>query len=95
MMRHLFPLSPLALVLLLPACDGIGGTATTIEDPVPCQIATYRPFIGGPLGALDPVVVPQPYRVIRPGDAVTRDFIANRLNFFVSEDGRVADITCG
>jgi hypothetical protein len=89
-MKRLFALP----LILLAACD-LPATGTTVTDPVPCMAPTFARFVGEPLGVLDPLVVPQPYRVIRPGDAVTREFIANRMNFYVGADGRLADVTCG
>lgn len=38
---------------------------------------------------------PAPVRWIAPGTAVTSDYIAERLNLILDEDGRVATLRCG
>lgn len=35
------------------------------------------------------------YRVIRPGDSYTGDFIQSRLNIFVDEGGIIIELNCG
>ena len=37
----------------------------------------------------------RPYRIIRPGDAVTQDFSPERINLNVDETGMVTSVTCG
>ncbi|MEO1704828.1 MAG: I78 family peptidase inhibitor [Pseudomonadota bacterium] len=36
-----------------------------------------------------------PVRVIRPGTAVTMDFIATRLNIFLDDTDTVTRVSCG
>ena len=37
----------------------------------------------------------RPVRVIEPGDAVTQDFNAERVNVHVDTQGYVTEVTCG
>ncbi len=66
-----------------------------IAEPTPCTAPAYAGLIGQPEGALAGVVIPDPARIIRPGDPVTRDYREGRLNFMIDEAGRIADVTCG
>jgi len=34
-------------------------------------------------------------RVLRPGEATTREFIAGRVNIQLDANGRIAEIRCG
>ena len=37
----------------------------------------------------------RPYRIIKPGDAVTQDYSPDRINLNVDETGMVTSVTCG
>jgi hypothetical protein len=41
------------------------------------------------------VVGQRPLRTIRPGDAVTMDFVPGRLNIELDDDGRIKRCRCG
>jgi hypothetical protein len=45
--------------------------------------------------ALERVLILGPVRVIRPGMAVTMDHRPDRINFPISEAGRITRIHCG
>ena len=96
MTRTLFALP--ALLLTLAACqpvvlptepDGGNGSSDT------CGASGLQQFLGQPASALDAVRLSQPFRIIRPGEMVTMDFLPERVNFRVGADGRIVEITCG
>lgn len=85
-----FGLAACAPVVVLPTEPG-GGTGI----PDTCGAGALRFFVGQPPSALDAVRLTQPFRVIRPGEVVTMEFLAERVNFRVGEDGRIAEVYCG
>lgn len=72
-----------------------------IEEPVPmppenaCGAAELQGLVGQPQSVLQTMRFAVPVRVIQPGMAVTMDFIAERLNFWIAEDGRIESVSCG
>ena len=58
-------------------------------------MAQYAAIVGKP--ATDPAVPPAgaTVRLIRPGDQVTMDFVATRLNVDISAEGVVTGVRCG
>lgn len=60
-----------------------------------CHASSYEYLTGRDATALERVYILGPVRVIRPGDAVTRDLRPARLNFQTGDDGRIARVFCG
>lgn len=89
-MRHLVPL----LVLALAGCDML---APEPEGPAVdlCHAATFQPYVGQPVTVLLDFVVPEPFRVIRPGDPVTEDYSPQRLNIWLDDAERITAVDCG
>jgi hypothetical protein len=96
--------APLLLALALPGCifipipapPGAPG-AITIVPGDPCgarSVGAYKGVTEAEVRGLT-FAAPGPVRVLTVGQPATADFIENRLNFIIGEDGRVADITCG
>lgn len=72
--------------------------ATPAVDPAAadtCNMTQYLTLVGKP--ATDPAVpaASASVRVIKPGDQVTMDFLAARLNIEVDAAGNVASLRCG
>ncbi len=78
----------LALPLLLAAC----GPAPMAEPQNACAAPD---LIGHPLTDLPSAGGWGTLRVIHPGDAVTEDFSATRLNVYVDENAVIRNLTCG
>lgn len=79
-------------LLMLAACAPQAGPASP-PGPDECGAAALSSLIGAPAAA-----APAPsetVRVIRPGDAVTLDYRAERLNVEIGEDGRIERLRCG
>lgn len=72
-----------------------------IEDPVLpapdnlCGASELQGLVGQPQSVLQTMRFAGPVRVIQPGMAVTMDYLAERLNFWIAEDGRIESVTCG
>lgn len=63
-------------------------------DPDACKASTYQGLVGQRRSVLDTMMLPAGSRVIGPGDAVTMDFRADRLNIEIGESGRIERIGC-
>ncbi|MCB1537707.1 MAG: hypothetical protein H6865_05110 [Rhodospirillales bacterium] len=100
----------LTLALLLSACGLAacastgGGTGETLSqivreekgyDAPPNTCEFPKGLIGKPVSELDKIKFKSPTRIIVPGNAVSGDFVANRVNFKLDKKGVIRDITCG
>lgn len=85
------------LVLALAGCVEPEAAAPEIPsgDADTCGAAQHAGLIGGPGEAISGLSFPGPVRVIRPGQPVTMDFSAQRINFELDDAGAVFRITCG
>lgn len=94
------------LILSLTAAGLLAGCDATTNwvmpgPPVPvpvtdsCGATALQPLIGQPVTVLPDAGVWSSIRVIRPGQAVTMDFSATRLNVEVDAAGRMIRIFCG
>ena len=94
-MRRLLAL-PLLLAACVPAQPGTpSGPAVPPAGQDTCGAGQYAGLVGQDATALERVLIIGQVRVIRPGDAVTMDFRAERINFDIDAAGRVARIYCG
>ena len=86
-----------ASALLLQAC----GTTTLFTTPVPapainqCGAAALQVLVGQPVRVLPDSGPWSTKRIIRPGQLVTQEFSATRLNVQVDRAGRILALTCG
>ena len=60
-----------------------------------CGAEALQPLVGTSVGTLDPATLPEPNRVLFPGQAATTDFQDERLNVEIGADDRVARVFCG
>ena len=65
------------------------------EALAPCGGAVLLPMIGAEFEALMRVELLGPVRVIRPGQAVTEDYMPARLNIYLDDADRVQTLGCG
>jgi len=95
---HMRPLCLATLFISLAAC---GTLDYSVPPRVPpqgadnCGAGDHAGLVGLDATALEQVLILGPVRVIRPGDAVTMDQRPGRINFVVSEAGRIERISCG
>lgn len=76
-------------LLLLSACLP---APSLPPEPADCGAAALRSLVGQPVTAL---AGRQNLRVIRPGQAVTMDYSASRLNAEVDGQDRITRLRCG
>jgi uncharacterized lipoprotein YajG len=97
-MRHL-PL--MACLILLSACAMPPASVLQDGPTVPvasedsCGAGQYAGLIGQDATSLERVLIMGQVRLIRPDQAVTMDFSAERINFWIGADNRIVRITCG
>ncbi len=60
-----------------------------------CGANSLQAFVGQRETVFFRYTFPDGTRFIRPGDAVTQDFNARRINFIIGGDGRVREVRCG
>ncbi len=82
------PVSLIAACLALSACAPEAGTSA-------CSADGYESFIGQDEEVFARSTFPAPMRIIRPGQPFTEDFNADRLNFVLDAEGRIARVYCG
>ena len=106
MMRR--PITMMALtasLMALSACSTSGSDKVADATPPPpsmepnCGAEKFSAYIGQP--ASDEVIAAitksrgdKPMRVIKPGMAVTMDYMPERLNVQVGEDGKITGFNC-
>lgn len=78
----------------------LAGCAATTQTLPPqgedtCNAAAYADLIGQNATALERVLLLGKVRVIRPGDAVTMDFLPERINFMIGANETIQSIDCG
>jgi hypothetical protein len=84
---------PLFVGTIGPGFGPAAGAGT--QDLGTCGADDFGVFTGQPFAEFQAYGVPAGARVIRPGDAVTEDFSASRLNVTLDSADRVAALTCG
>lgn len=60
-----------------------------------CGALDLQFLVGGPASALNTMRFNKPVRVIRPGMAVTMDYLPDRLNIELDRTGRISRVSCG
>lgn len=63
--------------------------------PDACGAASLQNLVGLSVRVLPPQGPSSTVRVIRPGQMVTMDYSATRLNARVDETGQILELTCG
>lgn len=63
-------------------------------DQASCDVASYAATMNQPRSAIDERTFSRPYRVIEHGEDAVQEH-ADRITFFLSENGRIIDISCG
>lgn len=60
-----------------------------------CDAEMLGYLVGQDINEIDVATLPQPRRIIRPGQAVTMDYREDRTNIELDEDDRVVRVFCG
>jgi hypothetical protein len=96
----------LAALLFLAGCAGPAGPCNIPAEPALPPVADECGATGlsrylnvTPSGEMKTAIASaagdRPVRYIAPGDAVTMDFVASRLNAELGDDGRITRFRCG
>ena len=95
---------PLLALAALPGCiipvpvPPVTPGSITIDQWSPCGARGLQDYVGQSVAVVEGTNfqgAPGPVRVIRPGDVVTQEFLAERLNFRIDAAGLVAAVDCG
>lgn len=101
MLRSLLAL-PLAIVL-----GGCVSAETPPESPDPlksarpvppvesCNASQIQGLIGQPASVLNEMSLAEPFRIIKPGMAVTMDYAPERMNIHLDKNNLIESVTCG
>lgn len=89
-------LAALSLPLALMACVDL---AVPPAGPFPienaCGAAELQYLVRQPAARLETMRFSGPVRIIRPGMAVTMDYLANRLNIQINIAEKIVSVSCG
>ncbi len=83
------------LALILVVLAGCG--TEPVADPVPgaCGARDLTELIGQPAAVLETMRFGQVVRIIRPGMAVTMDYLESRLNIEIDAAEVIVAVSCG
>ena len=86
-----------ALAVLAPTLAGCVVTQPVPQPPAEdlCGASAYQYLVGKPGVLLDGMRFSQDVRVIQPGMAVTMDYRADRLNFWLNDVDQIERVVCG
>lgn len=92
-------IAALGLIAGLAACapgsEDAAGEAAVASGEDACGASGFQTLVGTSVGTLDPSTLPEPRRIIFPGQSVTMDLQAERLNVEIGGDDLVARVYCG
>lgn len=90
-----FVLTFAAAAMLLQACDQIVLPPSPLPPADSCGAAQLQTLVGRPVAILPDAGPWSTLRVIYPGQAVTMDYSATRLNAEVNASGTILRLFCG
>ncbi|ETD86287.1 I78 family peptidase inhibitor [Rhodobacter capsulatus] len=83
------------LVVPVPLGTAVVPPATAPSGPDSCGAAGLKDLIGQPKSALDGRDLAAGTRVLHPGQPVTMEYSATRLNILIDRKGRISSLNCG
>lgn len=83
------------LAVILAACSPVEATPPSREVAGSCGAAELQSLVGQPAAVLQTMRFAGPVRVLRPGEAVTMDYSAGRLNIEIDAAEVIARVACG
>lgn len=77
--------------------DAPDSPPVSAEIPAPVPSCAFGFLIGQTSEQAGAQIMPlnRPYRILKPGDAATQDYSADRINLNVDETGIVVSVNCG
>ena len=85
----------ISLLLCLAACQPNSHYDGQIRPTETCGAIKLLRLIGQPASQLATMTLPDGTRIIRPGDAVTEDYSASRLNIGIDLHETIGSLYCG
>ena len=86
----------LCMPLALMACvDPVMPPEGPLPNEAACGADQLQELVGQRASRLETIRFSGPVRVIRPGEAVTMDYLPNRLNIYIDDYERITDVRCG
>lgn len=82
-------------VLVLPTLAACAVVQADGRDLAPCDAQHLAVLIGEPVEKLDEVPLPEPARIVRPGEAVTMEHLPARLTVRIGPRGLIHEMRCG
>jgi hypothetical protein len=79
-------------VVALAACASMQQGTGALE---PCDAQHLAVLVGEPTEKLEDVPLPEPTRIVAPGDAVTMDHRPERLTVLAADGGPIYGMRCG
>tara|TARA_R100000789_G_scaffold7097_3_gene11432 strand:- start:4123 stop:4446 length:324 start_codon:yes stop_codon:yes gene_type:complete len=95
MKRHINRLQYFFYILALSACEPAGTPAPGGGGADECGASRYQGYVGRDGAVIVASDLPVSVRILHPGDIITMEFKANRLNFLVDDSGRIDRVYCG
>jgi len=95
------PVATLSLASLIAGCVAVfpvplpKGQVKPAPSADACGAAGRQGLVGQPEAVLKPMRFAQPVRVVHPGQPVTMDHAATRLNIDIDAKGRISALHCG
>lgn len=85
--------------LALSACQEDDKTAANdtpaASSGANCAIDLIMPLIGESQSALEGIDIPEPFRIVLPGMALTMDHNPKRTNIDIDDTGQIKRVWCG
>lgn len=81
--------------LALPALAACAVVQAEGGDLAPCDAQHLAVLIGEPAEKLEEVPLPEPTRIVRPGEAVTMEHLPGRLTVRIGPRGLIQEMRCG
>lgn len=82
------------VILGLAACEPRPADPVEFDGVPRCGAENFQYLLGKRESALDGVELPEPYRVLHPGDIITLDFSPDRMTIDIDGLGLISSITC-
>lgn len=82
------------LILATAACEPRLSDPGDFDGVPRCGAENFQYLLGKRESALEGVELPEPFRVLHPGDVITLDFSPDRMTIDIDGLGLISSITC-
>lgn len=85
----------IAMLLAVAACAQVEPNPVQIDQPDSCNASKYQSLVGQDATVLERILILDEVRLIRPDSMVTMDYREDRINFGITADNLIYQVTCG